>query len=220
MLRRMKPWSVRLLVPDRLDPDAHRPGSGFSVLGNELNDLDGYGDRHLPNGAAAAAIDIRIVLGPERDVGLVDLDDVGEHLAVRVHHRSPKLVQHQPGRLVEPQLQLLVELESGDPVGVAGDQVGAPEPVSQWQLGSVHDCARGQRGLPPTASAAPEEWPIRLFPGAVAAAMRTDEPVRPADVPEITSAGLLVGETSAGTSEALGQLLQHPAIVVRRSKKI
>jgi hypothetical protein len=65
-------------VWDRLDPDAYRTCAGFTVLRNELNDLDGDRDHHLADWAAAAAIDIRVMLGPERNVGLIDFDDVGE----------------------------------------------------------------------------------------------------------------------------------------------
>lgn len=62
-----------------------------------------------------------------------------------------------------------------------------------------------QRSVLPAAMAAPKQWPIRLFPGADAAALRTGEPIRPADAPEIASAGFSSGNIRWNSNRFFGK---------------
>ena len=124
------------------EPDASR--QGIEVLsskslwflrlsGGVIDDLDGTDDDHL-----AGLGDLEeAVIGAERHLGLVDLDDAFQWFALRVHHRPPQFLRQQPSRAVgEPKLPL--QLLRRHAVGVGGHQVSGPEPYCQRQLCPVH----------------------------------------------------------------------------------
>ena len=110
-------------VGDRRETDATR-----LALGRELHRA---GNEHLALGAAALPASGRIVLTAQGDLGLVDLDDALEKASPGIDHGAAELRQEQPGALVAAQAQLGLQLQGGDPVGVAGDDVDGREPGLQ-----------------------------------------------------------------------------------------
>ena len=91
------------------EPDASRQGievlssRAFGRLsGGVIDDLDGTDDSSCGLGDLEEA-----VIGAERHLGLVDLDDAFQWFALRVHHRPPQFLRQQPSRAVgEPKLPL------------------------------------------------------------------------------------------------------------------
>jgi hypothetical protein len=139
------------------------------------------------------------------DVGLVDLHPVPEQLSIGSDHRAPQLVQHGPSRLVPAQSQLPLQLQSGEARRLSRDQVGGPEPLRQWQPGSMEDRPRSHGGVVPAPSAPPQQ-PRRQLERIVMLASGTAETLRPAAAREVLAAGALV-------SKELPKLVQRPRIL-------
>ena len=134
MLALMKAWIWGAVVAwNSCEPDASR--QGIEVLsskslwflrlsGGVIDDLDGTDDDHL-----AGLGDLEeAVIGAERHLGLVDLDDAFQWFALRVHHRPPQFLRQQPSRAVgEPKLPL--QLLRRHAVGVGGHQGERPRTI-------------------------------------------------------------------------------------------
>ena len=131
-------------------------GSGAAAL-----ELDGADDEHLALMAAATATGQRIVFAAARDFGFVDLDQAVEGDPAGCDHAAAQLAAQEPGTAVRSQAELALQLQSRDPVGMGGHQIGRPEPGGQRQLGMVHDGPGGHRGLFAAASALPEPAPAK-----------------------------------------------------------
>ena len=87
-----------------------------------------------------------------------------------------------------------MQLQGGDPVGVAGHQISGPEPDGEAELRAVHDGAGGHRGLLVAAGAFEGESLGLERPGLDAATARADEAVWPAGFDEIIGAGAFIAE--------------------------
>ena len=86
-------------APSLITPRRRRPGA-------VVEDLDRGDDLHFALRTAPAAAGGRIILGPEGDQGLVDLDHAGKQGAGGVDHGPAQLGAQQPSALVGAQPQL------------------------------------------------------------------------------------------------------------------
>ena len=155
--------------------------------------LDRSGD-HQPALVAAPA---RRRLGALETIGnarLVRLHVHDQRKPVGGVHRPADLVHQRPGRLVAPQAQMALELQSRHPVRVRSHDVDGPMPASQRHVRAVHERPGRRRGLLP-AVAALVDAARPLEPDRVPApAVRANEAVRPSAPEEILRASFVVRE--------------------------
>ena len=164
------------------------------AAGTAILDLDRTDDQDLALVTAPAATGHRIMLATAGDLGFVDLDQSGERIAVRCHHATAQLDADQPSRFVRAEGELALQLQCRNAVGMGGHQIGRPEPGRQWQLGLVHDSARGHRGLPMAAGALPGPRLGLQLPGSADAAAGTHKAVGPARFEQVSEAGRSSGK--------------------------
>src|SRR5665811_1670112 len=93
-----------------------------------------------------------------------------------------------------PETELGLQLQAGDAVGVAGDDVDGGEPDLQGQVAAVHDRARGDGSLFAAGGALPGEALTLQRPALRAAAGGADEPLRPAPPRQVVRAGRVIRE--------------------------
>ena len=124
--------------------------------GPAVRHLDGADEKELALVAAPAAAGEGIMLAAAGDFAHVDFDQAGERGAARRHHAAAQLGAQQPSALVGAEGELTLQLQSRDPVGMGGHQIGRPEPGGQRQLGVMHDGAGGDRGLLAAAGTLPK----------------------------------------------------------------
>ena len=179
-------------------PDAS--GHGVEVLASEslgflgflagpINDLDraDYQDfARLQRG-------VGIIIGTERHLCLVDLDDTHQGIALRVHHGPPQLLHKKPGRAVgNPELPL--QLLRRHPVGMGGHQVRRPKPDCQRHLGPVHHRSGSDRGLATAGGAFVGVGSALQQTASGFGACRAHEPVRPTPLEKEARTARLVGK--------------------------
>ena len=172
-------------VLDLGEPDASGPS---------FFDLDCTGDQQLALGAAATAAGYRVLFRTTGKGGFVGLDQAFERRTAGCHHGETQLGGEEPGGFVRPETELLLQLQGGDAVGMAGHQIGGPEPDGEAELRTVHDRAGGHRGLFVAARAFEGEDLGLERPGFHAAAARAHEAIRPACFDQIIGAGPLIGK--------------------------
>ena len=180
--------------------------------------------RHVLDPAQADAADaLAILLGGNRDdrlaldlpaplalfraahIGFVDFDRAAEAIPPRPHHRPAQLVQPRPGGLVAAEPEHPLQTESADAVLLAGNEPHGHEPGPERLARALEDRAGGERGAPATTAAAQQL--IRHHPRLAAhAAVWADEPVRPAQAPDVVPARRLV-------PEPLLHLLEGPRVI-------
>ena len=110
-------------------------------------DLDGADDAQLAVVAAPGAAGHGIILGAERQRGLVDLDEARQRVALGIDHGFAQLGGEQPGAAIRTDPELVLELQRRDPVRMRRHQVGGPEPDGERELAAVQDGPRRHRGL-------------------------------------------------------------------------
>ena len=110
-------------------------------------DLDGADDEQLAVVAAPGAAGHGIILGAERQRGLVDLDEARQRVALGIDHGFAQLGGEQPGAAIRTDPELVLELQRRDPVRMRRHQVGGPEPDGERELAAVQDGPRRHRGL-------------------------------------------------------------------------
>jgi hypothetical protein len=176
-------------------------GSSPAIL-----DLDSADDQHPALMAAATTTGERIVLAAADDLGLVDFDEAGERVAAGCDHAAAQLAAEQPGTAVRSQAELALQLQSRDPVGMGGHQIGRPEPGGQRQLGMVHDGPGGHRGLLAAAGAFPGPRFGLQFPRLGHAAAGADKPLGPAHREEVFDAGCLIGKAMLKLDQRTGKI--------------
>ena len=155
-------------------------------------DLDPAYDQHLALVAASAAAGRRVVLGPQGQACLVDLDDARQRMALGMDHRPAQLARQHPGRPIRTEPEHRLELQRRDAVRMRRHQKCRQKPRSQWQFAGVHDRSGRHRGLA-VASGALEGIGLALQrPFPIRATRRTDEPPRPAQRIQVGGAGSLV----------------------------
>ena len=190
--------------PGRSVGDVRHPDTAGMAVCRKLHRAD---DENLAYRAAPAfGLVGGIVFRAKRHLRLVDLDQVLQQAPVGVDHRAAQLVQQEPGGLVASEAKLSLELQRGDAVGMAGDDVRGEEPRLEGQVAAVDDCPRRYRGLATAVGTLLRGTIPFQFPTLATAALGTDEPVRPPMFDKITGASLLIGKTR------LEGLARHRAI--------
>ena len=179
--------------------------------GRVVFDFDGAGDQHFALGRAAAAAANRIGLGPQRDLGLVDLDKASERRAARRDHGAAQLGAQQPRGLVGTEPELLLQLQRRNPIRMGGHEIGGPEPCDQRQLRTMHDCAGRGRGLLAAGGAFPSPRLGLQRPRFAVAAAGADEPLRPARREQVFDARRLIREALLELDQGAGEVghLRH-----------
>ena len=119
--------------------------------------LNGADNEDLADRTVAAPSDYGLGVCPECDLRLIDLHLSFQRSAIRIDHSSTELVEQQPGSLVgaEPEfrLELELELERGDRVGVGCHKVSCEELCAQRQVRPVHHRACDHGCLAPASRA-------------------------------------------------------------------
>ena len=162
--------------------------SGLAVF-----DLDRTGDRKLAFRAAPTAAGDGILPGAAGEGCFVGFDQALERRSARCHHGKPEVSKKEPGGFVRPETELLLLL-GGDAIGMAGHQIGSPEPDGEAELRAVHDGACGHRGLFVAAGKFERERLGFKRPGPHAAPSRANEALRPACFDRLVSASALIGK--------------------------
>ena len=130
----------------------------------------------------------------------------GEWVAVGRDHAAAQLGAEQPRGLVGAEVELALQLQSRDAVGMGGHQIGRPEPNCQRQLGVVHDGPGGDRGLLVTASAFPGPRLGLQFPGFTGAAVWAHKTLRPARREQVSHTGRLIREALLELDQGTGKI--------------
>src|SRR3954447_25158175 len=172
----------------RVVADHREPGSSRPLA----PDLDRTGDEQLA--LVRAPRPGRLAPARKGQAGLVDLDQAGQGLALRVDHRPPQLAEQQPGRLVAAQLELPPQLAGRHPVLVRRREPGRQEPGAQGQMAAVQRRAGGDRDLALARRALQGHPRPRQLPCLGVAAGLAAEPVGPPLLEQPAGAGRLVGE--------------------------
>ncbi len=106
---------------------------------------------------------------------------------------APELMQPSPGRFVAAQAQHPLQAQRARPVLLAREPPHGSKPTLEGLAGVLKYCARRWRSLMPAAGALQQRCPHR--PRFVVPASRTTKTLRPAELTQILSTGLLGGET-------------------------
>src|SRR6266550_6861891 len=162
----------------------------LGLVGAAVDHLDGAGDEDLPGFGRIE----KVVVGPEGNFGLVDLDYALQRLALGIDHRSSQLLRQQPGGLV-CDAELRRELECRHAVRVGCHEMRGPEPHCQRQFGPVHHCTSRDRRLTTAAEAFVGVRPAPQQRCAALAAGGTDKPLRPTPLEQKRRTARLVGKT-------------------------
>ena len=86
------------------------------------------------------------------DGALIGLNQSRQMTSGLVDHTFAQSMQPVPGGCITSNAPLPLELGGADSWCVCRHQIGCPEPLSDRDMGAVHGCARGGRGLAPTCS--------------------------------------------------------------------
>ena len=114
----------------------------------------------------------------ERHLGLVDFDDAIQWGALRIDHRSPKLLLQQPGSPIGDS-QLPSHLSRRHSVGMCHHQVGGAEPRPKRKAGPMHDGSGCRRRLRSTVPTRERIGATAQTGGVLRTAFRADKPVWP-----------------------------------------
>jgi len=139
------------------------------------------------------------------NVGLVHLDSLFEELPLWPNHGAPKFLEHGPRRLVAPEAELALELESRESRGLSRDQVGGPEPLREWDSRPVQNRSRCDRGVVTASPTTPQE-PSRQLESLAVPAPWALEALGPSTPSQVQTTRGLVGEQ-------LPKLVQRPRIL-------
>ena len=167
--------------PGRSVGDVRHPDTAGMAVCRKFHraDDENLAHRAAPAFGPAPELVSGIVFRAKRHLRLVDLDQVLQQAPVGVDHRAAQLVQQEPGGLVASEAKLSLELQRGDAVGMAGDDVRGEEPRLEGQVAAVDDSPRRHRGLATAVGTLPR-GPIPFqFPTLATAAQGTDEPAPP-----------------------------------------
>src|SRR5271165_1447750 len=136
-------------VSDDCQPNAPRIAPILSLVlrGSRLPmaHLNGAGDQNLVVNASAFAA------CPTADPGFVHLDMLvraaTDAILVRADHSGAQFVEDLKGCLVTREPELPLKLDGRHAGGLAGDQIGGPEPGGQRRMAALHDRADSQSCL-------------------------------------------------------------------------
>lgn len=172
---------------DGLRVGDHPQAASPEALG--LVQLDGHSNERLPRGSSAP-----FPGADPSEEGLVHLDDAGQAIPARPHHRGTQPVQHGPGRLVGTEPEEAMERERRDTVLRGGHVPGHREPDRERRARAVED-RPGRDRHAATARLAPEAAVLQAR--AAVAAARTHEATGPPQPLQIVQARVVVREPRA-----------------------
>ena len=148
-----------------------------------------YGDENLGGVALAANSTDRVCSISERKIGFINLNLPMEQLSVGADHGAAQPVQHGPSGLITPQSKHALQSQCADTMLLAGDVPNGGEPDAKLSACLVKNGACCCRRLMPACrtnqSTATASLNLRYHP-----ALRTDQPVRPAQLFQIVPTGL------------------------------
>ena len=135
--------------PGRSVGDVRHPDTAGMAVCRKFHraDDENLAHRAAPAFGSAPELVSGIVFRAKRHLRLVDLDQVLQQAPVGGDHRAAQLVQQEPGGLAASEAKLSLELQRGDAVGMAGDDVRGEEPRLEGQVAAVDDGPRRHRGL-------------------------------------------------------------------------
>ena len=122
-------------------------------------------------------------------IGFIHLHPPVKPISAGTNHRSPEFVQPCPGRLVASQAQDLLKTDGTGTILLAGHVPDRSKPHPQWLVGVLKDSSRRYRGLVSTGTT--NDPPSRCGPTAVALATWANKSIRPPQLQQILSAGIL-----------------------------
>lgn len=102
-------------------------------------------------------------------------------------------MQDAKGGFVSGQSELALKLDSGHPLGLAGEKIGGPEPGAQWHMAALHHRANRQASVLAAGATPQNAWAggnPKWFSDSAAA--RTNKPVSPARCFQIDSASCII----------------------------
>src|SRR5438309_3595218 len=172
---------------ERSAPRLHPTCATSNWLRTQLSDT---GDEDLPGFGRSE----KVVVGPEGNFGLVDLDYALQRLALGIDHRSSQLLRQQPGGLV-CDAELRRELACRHAVRVGCYEMRGPEPHCQRQFGPVHHCTSRDRRLTTAAEAFVGVRPALQRCRASVATGRANKTLWPASLEQKRRTARLVGKT-------------------------
>ncbi len=156
--------------------------------GGMVDHLDSTDDENFASLERAG----EVVIGTKGHLGLVDLDDAFQRIAVRIDHRAPQLLLQQPSGLVGADPQLPHQLPRRHPVGMRRHQMGRPEPHGQRQFGSMHHRTGSRRRLVAAVPTCVGVGPTGQQDRVSATAFWAGKPVWPPAIHQQTDAAFLV----------------------------
>src|SRR5712691_3383748 len=163
-------------------------------------DLDGAHDQRALAELATTSKSFLVT-----DKGLIDFNFVPQRLSLGPAHGPAQLMEHRPGRFVAPDPQLTLQLKRREARRMSRHQVGGPEPLRQWDPGSMQDGSCRHRGVPPARLAPPQQTP-RQFERFSLLAPRTTKSVRPSRLSQVCAARLLVDEAPLELAQGPGEV--------------
>jgi len=178
-------------------PNAARIAAIFSLVlrGSRLSmaNLDGAGDQDLVVNASAFAA------CSTADPAFVYLDmlirTATDAVLVRADHSGAQLMENLKSCLITRDPELPLKLDGRHAGGLAGDQVGSPEPGGQRRVAALHDRTDSQSCLTSAFAACQHAWAGRDAKRfASRTTVWTDEAVSPAQLFEVFSAGGIIRE--------------------------
>src|SRR6266481_5201448 len=122
-------------------------------------------------------------------IAFVHLDPAGEQIAPRPHHGAAQFMQPRPGRLIALQPQHSLQPQRADTVLLTDHPPYGLKPQPQRSAGVLKNRPRRHRGLMSTVTTAQQYRPHRRTLSTPTA--RTAKAIRPAQLQQILSAGLL-----------------------------
>ena len=139
------------------------------------------------------------------DIHLVNLDCAGEPIPPRPDHGPPQLMQPCPGGFIAAQPQNPLHSSRTGAVFLAGHPPDGAKPQHKRFSRPFKDGSGNDRGLIVTSSTAYQ--PISRMPPFSVAAARASETVRPTQLVQILSAGLLGRKSVLQLQKVLGVIL-------------
>jgi len=140
------------------------------------------------------------------DIHLVNLDGAGEPISSGPHHRTPQLVQPRPRRLIAAQPKNPLHSSRTGAVLLAGHPPDGAKPQHKRFSRPFKDGSGNDRGLIVTSRTAYQ--PISRMPSFPVGAARASETIRPSQLVQILSAGLLGRKSPLQLQKVLGVILR------------
>lgn len=187
--------SVDLVLHDRLERFAR---NGFNMEGTDVPTTLNQRKDTLFMGVAPRSGWLRVLGSPISFISLNDLAASADlFYEKRVFHGRTDTVRHEPCRLIGD-FEGPVKLVAADPLLAGTKQVGRKQPFVQRNVGSFKQAPYSHRKRLAAVSALVKTWACRLALKLVslvhAAAVRTDNTIRPANLFKVLAGGGFIVE--------------------------